>query len=77
MIVGFIYQVNTKDEVIKFLHLINDFDEKSQALEVKQSWKGNKAYMVWMMSTMTFGIAAVSFGTALRFELEDQYDFGY
>lgn len=76
LIVTFFYQIYKKSDVINFLHIINDFDIKAKAMEVKMNMNQARAGLVRMISLIAFGIFTVSCGTAIIFELQIKYGSG-
>lgn len=77
MIVAFVYQVSRKNEAIKFLHAINDFDMKARALDVKLNIESGRKWVMKLMSIIAFCIVCVSLGTSLIFGLGFHYGGSY
>lgn len=77
LIVTFFYQLYKKDDIRKFLEILNEFDVKAKALEVKMNMGVGRTWLVRIITLNACGVFVVSLGTALIFEVEKQYGSGY
>lgn len=70
LIIGMVYQLFTKNDIVNFLHLLNDFDTQAKVLEVKSNMEGVRLWIVKKMLLVALGIIAVSLGTSMVFGLK-------
>lgn len=76
-IIAFLYQICKKDDIIKFLQILHEFDIKAKSLEVQLNMNATKTTLLKIISFYACGIFVVSVGTALLFEFHPQYGGGY
>ncbi|CRL05737.1 CLUMA_CG018766, isoform A [Clunio marinus] len=71
-----VYQLLKRHEIIKLLHILNDFDAKAKALEVKLNLKASRKFILKTVMFILCGVLVVSIGTAFIFEMKIHYGAG-
>ena len=66
-----------RNNIVKFLHLLHDFDTNAKDLEVKSNLEGVRENIIKIMSFTASGVLAICLGTSATFYIMFYYSASY
>lgn len=75
--IAFVCQIYKRNDVIKFLNILDEFDFTSKSLDVKMNMKSARTWLIKVIILIACGVFLLILGTILTFELEVHYGAGY